>query len=62
MKFLLFASLALAMAACSTEQAYNSLRGMQRTECNKRPDAGEREQCLRDVDTRYDDYEKQRGQ
>ena len=49
------------LAACSTEQAYNTMKGWQRNECNKRVDNREREQCLQDSDQSYDEYRKERG-
>lgn len=48
------------LAACGTEQAYNSMKGWQRNECNKRIDNREREQCLKDADQSYGDYQKER--
>jgi hypothetical protein len=57
----LFCSLTIVFlaAACSNEQTYNSLKGWQKNECNKRVDNRDREQCLRDADTSYDEYRKQ---
>ena len=54
--------LMLALGACSTEQTYNSLKGWQRNECNQRVDNREREQCLKDADQSYDDYQKERAE
>ena len=50
------------LSACTTEQGYNSVKGWQRNECNKRIDNREREQCLKDANQSYDDYQKERAQ
>lgn len=60
--FLLALSIAITTAGCSTEQAYNSVKGWQMNQCNKRVDNADREQCLKDADTHYDDYKKQTAQ
>ena len=59
--FLLILAASL-VTACSNEQAYNSLKGWQQNECNKRVDNVNRLQCLKDADTSYDEYRKQTGQ
>lgn len=62
-KILLVAmALGAMLGGCSTEQTYNSMKGWQRNECNHRVDNREREQCLRDADQSYDDYQKERPQ
>ena len=50
------------LAACSSQQAYNSLKEWQKSECNKRIDNADRLQCLKDADTSYEEYKKQTSQ
>jgi PBP1b-binding outer membrane lipoprotein LpoB len=52
-------TLAVMISGCSTEQGYNSVKDWQKNECNHRVDNRDREQCLKDADTSYDDYKKQ---
>lgn len=61
-RHLLFLWLLASLAACSHEQVYNSMKGWQRNECNKRIDNRDREQCLKDAEQTYGDYQKERGQ
>ncbi|MFY9329629.1 MAG: hypothetical protein WAO76_16675 [Georgfuchsia sp.] len=56
--FLALAAVTL-VSACTSEQAYNSIKGWQKNECNRRVDNRDREQCLLDADTSYDEYKKQ---
>ena len=49
----------LALAACSSEQLYQTGRGAQRAECNKLQDAQQRERCFKDADTSYDAYKRE---
>jgi hypothetical protein len=58
MKRLLLIVVLLA-SGCSTEQAYHSVKGWQKNECNKQADNAAREQCLKETDTSYDEYKKQ---
>ncbi len=60
--FLAGLAVTCSLGACTTEQAYNSLKGYQQNECNKRVDNQDRERCLRDADTSYDEYRKQTAQ
>lgn len=43
-------------AACSSEQLYATGRNAQRSECIKRPDAQERDRCLKDAGLSHDAY------
>lgn len=49
------------LAACSNEQTYNSLKSYQKNECNKRVDNSDSERCLKETDTSYDEYNKQKS-
>lgn len=57
------AALVIASAAsgCTPRQAYHSGQAWQRTECNKILDVTERERCMRDADTSYEDYRRETG-
>ena len=57
-----FLAHAFCLSACTTEQAYNSVKGWQRNECNHRIDNREREQCLKDAHQGYEDYNRQRAE
>jgi hypothetical protein len=46
-------------AACSSEQLYAAGRNAQRSECIKRPDAQERDRCLKDADLSHDAYKRE---
>ena len=60
MKTLFLLLIAAAFAnGCSTEQAYDSVKGWQKNECNRQVDNAAREQCLKEADTSYDEYKKQ---
>ena len=48
-----------ALSGCTSRQLYNAGQGWQRNECNKLLDQGERERCLREANTTYDDYKRQ---
>lgn len=52
----------LLATACSNQSAYGGLQAGQRNECVKMPEANEREQCLRDADKSYGQYEKERSE
>jgi len=58
----LIALLALTSAACTQQGAYGGLQAGQRNECQKMPEATAREQCLRDADKSYDQYQKERAE
>jgi hypothetical protein len=51
--------IALALPACSWEQAYYATQTWQRNECNRLPDAGERERCMNRNTTPYGAYRQQ---
>jgi hypothetical protein len=51
--------IALAVPACSWEQAYYATQTWQRNECNRLPDAGERERCMNRNTTSYGAYRQQ---
>ncbi len=46
-------------AACSSEQLYTTGRNAQRSECIKRPDAQERDRCLKDAGLSHDAYKRE---
>ena len=46
-------------AACSSEQLYAAGRNAQRSECIKRPDAQERDRCLKDAGLSHDAYKRE---
>ena len=60
--FFIIAAATALMTACTSEQAYNSVKGYQQDQCNRRVDNRDREQCLKDADTNYDEYQKQKSQ
>lgn len=49
----------LAVPACSWEQAYYATQTWQRNECNRLPDASERERCMNRNTASYGAYRKQ---
>ena len=59
LRFLTSACILLAMAACSSEQLYQTGRSAQREECNKLQDPLQRERCFKDADTSYDAYKRE---
>jgi hypothetical protein len=46
-------------ATCSSEQLYAAGRNAQRSECIKRPDAQERDRCLKDAGLSHDAYKRE---
>lgn len=50
---------ALAVSACSWEQAYYATQTWQRNECSRLPDASERERCLSRNNASYGTYRQQ---
>ncbi len=46
-------------AACSSEQLYAAGRNAQKSECIKRPDAQERDRCLKDAGLFHDAYKRE---
>jgi len=59
MKVVLIISAIVLVAACSNKQVYTAIQQNQRFECTKLPQ-GESERCLRQFDTSYEQYEKDR--
>ena len=63
--FILIAAplLAVATTACTTQQlsefTYKSLQGRQREECKKLPPESERDHCLSENNTSYEEYKRQ---
>ena len=51
----------IAAAGCSWQQAYSTAQGWQRNQCYRLPDQSERERCLANTATSYDDYRRQTG-
>ncbi|RFC33972.1 MAG: hypothetical protein DID92_2727744644 [Candidatus Nitrotoga sp. SPKER] len=45
--------------ACSSEQLYAAGRNAQRSECIKRPEAQERDRCLKDAGLSHDAYKRE---
>lgn len=50
------------VAACSNQQAYNSLQGARENECQKIVDATQRNQCFDNAHKPYDQFEQQRSE
>ena len=50
---------ALLVVGCTSEQLYNTGRAAQRAECNKQPDASQRDRCFKDAGMSHDDYQRQ---
>ncbi len=50
---------AIVLGACSSQQIYASGQTWQRNECQKLNDKSERDRCLADSNTSYDNYKKQ---
>jgi hypothetical protein len=49
----------LLLAACTTEQAYNTAQGWQRNWCGKIPDKAEFDRCMSDANRSHDEYKRQ---
>lgn len=47
------------ISGCSSEQMYNAGSQWRRNECNTLQDQDARQRCLRQADTRYEDYKKE---
>lgn len=56
----LWIALAISLAAtgCTSKQVYDTGQGWQRRECNKIVDQNERNRCMNDVNTTYEDYKR----
>jgi prophage tail gpP-like protein len=50
---------ALVLAACSSQQTYGLGQGWQRTECNKMPDADQRQRCMASAAMSFDEFQRQ---
>jgi hypothetical protein len=48
-----------AMAGCTWQQAYSSTQGWQQNQCYRLVEQTERERCLANASTSYDDYRRQ---
>ena len=57
--FGLIALAAMALAGCSSEQAYGVGQAWQRTECNKIQDHEQRARCMSSAATSYEAYQRQ---
>jgi hypothetical protein len=44
---------------CTSQQLYGTGQAWQRNECQKIPDAQERDRCLSSANTSYEDYKRQ---
>jgi hypothetical protein len=53
--------LALALAGCSGEQAYNAGQNWQRNQCTRLPDKAEYDRCMADANRSYDSYKRETG-
>ena len=51
--------LALLLSACTAEQAYLSVQGWQRNQCNRLPDKAESDRCMSRTSTDYDSDKRQ---
>jgi hypothetical protein len=49
----------LLLAACTTEQAYNTAQGWQRNRCGRIPDKAEFERCMSEASRSHDEYKRQ---
>lgn len=49
-------------AGCSSQQIYATGQNMQRQQCLKMPDQGDRERCLSNANTGFDDYKRETTQ
>lgn len=49
-------------AGCSSQQIYATGQNMQRQQCFNMPDQGDRERCLNNASTSYDDYKRETSQ
>lgn len=58
--FLMLALSTSTLTACSTEQFYHMGQMWQKGECNKIGDASERNRCLANTNTPYEDYHRER--
>lgn len=47
------------LAGCTNQQIYTAIQENRRQECGKLP-KGQYEQCMRDYDTSYEEYERER--
>lgn len=59
MRVLVLPVIAFLLTACSNQQIYNAVQENRRAECGKPPQS-QYEECLRDYDTSYDEYERER--
>jgi hypothetical protein len=51
--------LAAGLTACSAQQTYGVGQGWQRAECNKLPDAEQRQRCMASAAMSFDEYQRQ---
>ena len=59
MKIIGIALLISLLYGCSNQATYEAVQQSQKNECGKLPQ-GQYEDCMREVDTSYDDYERER--
>lgn len=57
--FVLFALSCMGMAACSNRSVYETIQANNRLDCQKVPVA-QQEDCLRQADKSYEEYERER--
>ncbi len=50
----------LFLSGCSAKQAYGTAQAWQRNQCNKLPDMAEFDRCMRETQTPYESYKRQR--
>ena len=51
--------LALVLAGCSGEQAYNAGQNWQRNQCTRLPDKAEYDRCMASANASYDSYKRE---
>jgi hypothetical protein len=52
----------LLTVACTTRDTYETIRGNQRLECNRRPAGSERDECLHRTSEDYEAYKRKRDE
>ena len=52
-------AISLVASGCTSQQVYYAAQGWQRNECNRVIDQSERERCVSQANTTYEDYKRQ---
>ena len=58
---LLFCALVGLVCGCTSEQRYATGQAYQRNQCERLPDAADRERCLANTSTTYEQYKRETG-